>query len=236
MSASVSESCGHATPCQRKGGILSKELAVEIYKRNIVHADGSGQSTNSSSESKLLGRSSVVASMYNISPKTVRDIWNRVTWKHATCHLWTEGEIAGSKSSPITYVREEHTCKIPDRECRVVSHNKQQKIRDQYCQNDYGDEVYHLHISHELIPQVEYFDSSGNRDNQSSLISASVSETFPSVNVPCSNGDFFASADLISQNSADVPLTSPLFSTLDSEMDFPSGEEDDPFHWDWTFW
>jgi hypothetical protein len=26
--------------------------------------------------------------MYQVSPKTIRDIWNHTTWKPVTCHLW----------------------------------------------------------------------------------------------------------------------------------------------------
>jgi hypothetical protein len=28
--------------------------------------------------------------MFDVSPKTIRDVWNRRTWQRATCHLWEE--------------------------------------------------------------------------------------------------------------------------------------------------
>ena len=36
----------------------------------------------------------VLARQFNVSPKAVRDIWNRRTWVPETRHLWTKGETA----------------------------------------------------------------------------------------------------------------------------------------------
>jgi hypothetical protein len=33
--------------------------------------------------------------MFNVSPKTIRDIWNRRTWATETRHLWKDGETQG---------------------------------------------------------------------------------------------------------------------------------------------
>eukprot|EP00292_Cryptomonas_paramecium_P019875 CAMPEP_0113691978 /NCGR_PEP_ID=MMETSP0038_2-20120614/18801_1 /TAXON_ID=2898 /ORGANISM="Cryptomonas paramecium" /LENGTH=183 /DNA_ID=CAMNT_0000613783 /DNA_START=9 /DNA_END=560 /DNA_ORIENTATION=- /assembly_acc=CAM_ASM_000170 len=37
-------------------------------------------------------RSSAVAALFGVNPKTVRDIWNRRTWAEETQHLWEAGE------------------------------------------------------------------------------------------------------------------------------------------------
>ena len=36
----------------------------------------------------LRGKSGPLASQYGVSPRTIRDIWNRKTWSYATEHLW----------------------------------------------------------------------------------------------------------------------------------------------------
>jgi hypothetical protein len=40
----------------------------------------------------LSGQSAAVAKKFNVSPKAIRDIWNRRTWTQETHHLWTEDE------------------------------------------------------------------------------------------------------------------------------------------------
>ena len=34
------------------------------------------------------GLSNPLSKIYEVTPKTIRDIWNRSSWKHATKHLW----------------------------------------------------------------------------------------------------------------------------------------------------
>jgi hypothetical protein len=69
-------------PIVRRGIVLSESLAVEVYRfKQTFDTDANA--------SKAKGRSSVVGRLFNISPKTVRDIWNHITWKYATHHLWT---------------------------------------------------------------------------------------------------------------------------------------------------
>ena len=82
--------------------VLTEELAQEIYQhklrleRNNIKTSGA----------RIKGPSAAIAQLYTINAKTVRDIWNRVTWKYATCHLWTESEIiiSESKSAEISEV------------------------------------------------------------------------------------------------------------------------------------
>ena len=49
------------------------------------------------------GRSSMLAKKYGVSPKAIRDIWNRRTWQNGTRHLWAENDkpmIRSKKSVP----------------------------------------------------------------------------------------------------------------------------------------
>jgi hypothetical protein len=36
----------------------------------------------------------------DVSPKAIRDIWNRRTWAAETQHLWGEGEVAMVRTKP----------------------------------------------------------------------------------------------------------------------------------------
>eukprot|EP00292_Cryptomonas_paramecium_P019813 CAMPEP_0113697684 /NCGR_PEP_ID=MMETSP0038_2-20120614/22272_1 /TAXON_ID=2898 /ORGANISM="Cryptomonas paramecium" /LENGTH=120 /DNA_ID=CAMNT_0000620725 /DNA_START=115 /DNA_END=474 /DNA_ORIENTATION=+ /assembly_acc=CAM_ASM_000170 len=40
----------------------------------------------------VAGKSTIVAELYRVSPKTIRDIWNRKTWTQVTRQLWTPEE------------------------------------------------------------------------------------------------------------------------------------------------
>jgi hypothetical protein len=43
-------------------------------------------------------RSQQTAEKYNVNAKTIRDIWNRITWIKATRSLWTDEVILASLS------------------------------------------------------------------------------------------------------------------------------------------
>jgi hypothetical protein len=59
--------------------LLTEREAVEIY---LCRRSSSGHKVSTSA----------LAEKYNISPKAIRDIWNRRTWAPETRHLWTENE------------------------------------------------------------------------------------------------------------------------------------------------
>jgi hypothetical protein len=64
----------------RPRALLSEQDAVDIYLSGKAR---SFQKLNSVQLSK----------QYRVSPKTIRDIWNRRTWAPETKHLWAENEI-----------------------------------------------------------------------------------------------------------------------------------------------
>jgi hypothetical protein len=49
--------------------------------------------------------------MFDVSPKTIRDIWSRRTWKRATCHLWEE-EGVYVQLEPHQQARQRKTRKV----------------------------------------------------------------------------------------------------------------------------
>jgi hypothetical protein len=83
----------HCAAVQRRI-VLSESHAVEIYKIKLAFelSGPVGESRQQSPSSRIKGKSADIGRVYNVSPKTVRDVWNHVTWKYATCHLWTESD------------------------------------------------------------------------------------------------------------------------------------------------
>ena len=67
--------------------ILTAEQAKSIYSlRSATTAEGP--------QSHLVaGKSSLVAEMYGVSPKTIRDVWNRKTWTQVWGYLHTSPSI-----------------------------------------------------------------------------------------------------------------------------------------------
>jgi hypothetical protein len=72
-------SAGKGVIC-RPRAILEAMDAIEIYKHKYL--DGFDI------DPLIAGNATKVAEMFNVSPKTIRDIWNRRTWIPETQHLW----------------------------------------------------------------------------------------------------------------------------------------------------
>ena len=69
--------------------ILNQRLAADIYAHKLSLINPTTfDSLFKDSQMKTKGQSSKVAVKYGVSPKTVRDIWNRRTWTNATRNLW----------------------------------------------------------------------------------------------------------------------------------------------------
>jgi hypothetical protein len=81
--------------------VLSPVQAREIYqcKLKLLQPNASDPCLKSM-VLKLKGQSVPVAACFGVSPKTVRDIWNRRTWAHATHDLWSH-EINHSPSVKV---------------------------------------------------------------------------------------------------------------------------------------
>jgi hypothetical protein len=82
------------------GLVLSDSQAIEIYKCKLqLLRPSSFESCMQSAESRIKGQSVPVAARFGVSPKTVRDIWNRRTWAFTTEKLWDEEDGLGSPTS-----------------------------------------------------------------------------------------------------------------------------------------
>ena len=64
-------------PCPR--ALLTEKQAIEIYICRKSKTDHKVSTT-------------ALSKQFNISPKAIRDIWNRRTWAPETQHLWTDDE------------------------------------------------------------------------------------------------------------------------------------------------
>jgi hypothetical protein len=81
-------------PRFRPRAILTEAEAVEIYQCQRT------KPMRFRFDPALTGKTSAVAKKYNVSPKAVRDIWNRRTWTMETQHLWSDFDkpmVRGSK-------------------------------------------------------------------------------------------------------------------------------------------
>jgi hypothetical protein len=71
---------------QDKRAALTSQQAMEIFRLRIPACEMAGPLTNHS----FTSRSVEISGMYGVSPKAVRDIWNRRTWSLVTSSMSTE--------------------------------------------------------------------------------------------------------------------------------------------------
>ena len=65
--------------------MLTTTQAVEIYRMKLKWASQHGVCMLKHS---MRGMSIPVSKMFGVSPRAIRDIWNRRTWEHETADLW----------------------------------------------------------------------------------------------------------------------------------------------------
>jgi hypothetical protein len=86
-------------PIAKQGRIvLTPDLAMEIYAHKVRLQTPTDCCTCFNTSMLLKGQSGPIAKKYQVSAKTIRDIWNRRTWTFATCSLW-RGEVTSSAES-----------------------------------------------------------------------------------------------------------------------------------------
>ena len=80
----------HSTlPQPRKRAVLTVDQAAEVFNLRVPFC----LTTSPTARDRLFtSRSITVSRIYGVSPKAVRDIWNKRTWRHATRTLWTEDD------------------------------------------------------------------------------------------------------------------------------------------------
>ena len=70
------------------GITLNEQQAMDIYMHKITTTKTTSAQLSDHNSFKVKGQSAPIAKRYGVSPKTIRDIWNRRTWAYATIHLW----------------------------------------------------------------------------------------------------------------------------------------------------
>ncbi len=79
--------------------VLNDKLAAEIYEHKIaIMAPRSFDSCLRDPSAKMKGKSAGLSKLYDVSAKTIRDIWSRRTWVNATSHLWADEDSLGIDS------------------------------------------------------------------------------------------------------------------------------------------
>ncbi len=69
--------------------MLDEQQVVAIYKAKIaLQMQSRGNAPDENKAQVIKGQSVRVAVMYGVTPRTIRDIWNRQSWAYATRHLW----------------------------------------------------------------------------------------------------------------------------------------------------
>ena len=76
--------------------MLTERAAVEIYKMKIDLV----LRRQKNKPVSIWGQTRSVAKLFGVNTRTVKNIWNRQTWAHATEHLWeSESELHESSYS-----------------------------------------------------------------------------------------------------------------------------------------
>ena len=101
------------------GGMLSEQDAIVIYEEKISLLRGISMDAPSRKQlSSLWGQTGPVSRKFGVSSRTVKYIWNRQTWAHATNHLWPNEAIIcqmiqdnqeASRRANATQVLQNHT-------------------------------------------------------------------------------------------------------------------------------
>ena len=88
----------------RRTVCLTEEQAIEIYQWKLDTVSEYIR-LGEVDLSVLKGKSLILSKVYEVSPKTIRDIWNRNTWIKATSSLWaSEDPIFSEKFIQVTSV------------------------------------------------------------------------------------------------------------------------------------
>ena len=72
--------------------MLTEKQAMEIYRAKLVLME-TMQSAGSKKENptiSLSAHSAVLAELYGVTSRAIRDIWGRRSWQYATHHLWRQ--------------------------------------------------------------------------------------------------------------------------------------------------
>lgn len=210
----------------RPRALLTKADAIEIYQSRPVK-----------SSVKCLHHGRTVTSLskrFNISPKAIRDIWNRRTWVPETQHLWSEGESA--------MIRTTHSIQRKQRSFRPDAwpYHKPTSSMD-ILRHETSSDHWRRNISREIINEIR-----GNRceiwhagtvyQTTASEFVSFKSEPMHSMDPNNSQEDRWNAAS----SSFDSPPTNyrrcGMVEENEAAVISSVAHHDDPFHADWPYW
>jgi hypothetical protein len=86
----------HRTMSKRlASNVMSSDCAIKIYEEKLKILRSfyfKVDDLTKQDENPIRGMSCRAACKFQVSPKTIRDIWSRRTWQQETSHLWTSFE------------------------------------------------------------------------------------------------------------------------------------------------
>jgi hypothetical protein len=200
--------------------LLTEREAVEIYLCRKKSSSGHKVSTNA------------LANKYNVSPKAIRDIWNRRTWAPETRHLWTDGErpMIREKKSKTSFSPAERPADNFQPQTGNASTHFRFGARSSTLQplpcthHDRNDGQAPFSPCDVCINNWKHHPSAPE-----SLLQ------LPDINIPWRAA--LEPAHSGSEWFRDAPtMPHPLSATDSHEAAFPAAARDDPFHSDWPHW
>ena len=73
--------------------VLNEQAAQEIYRCKLQLQAEREDLPHRAARSALRGQSLRISYMFDVSPKTIRDIWSHRTWQRVTRHLWEGNDV-----------------------------------------------------------------------------------------------------------------------------------------------
>lgn len=213
----------------RPRALLTEADAIQIY---LCRPAKSSRSYSGKAATQL-------AEQFNVSPKAIRDIWNRRTWAPETRHLWNEGEFAmvRSKVNKPRFDTLEPTNKCQN----LVASSKSQSRGTRRIEK----RGHPIAEQRSLQPILAFSEQTDDASHFSS--SANTWETLiTSINAAGFRSHMSNNLDLVQWQSITRPVPNQLQSSFDlgthAENTSTSWDAmrdlaaDDPFHADWAHW
>ena len=195
----------HSRPAGRS--ILTVLDAAEIYKYRKEEV------LRFNVDPKLIGNAKEIAKKFDISPKTVRDIWNRRTWIPETRHLWRETD------TPTLRTKKSNS-ELRARVSRITR------------MEDFADNL----LEHTLRMESS---TSNSNPLMSKYLKSSLQNVIllpyrlPAHEVPTDN---MISAPVSTMMMMDSIAVLSQQSTSEPYQETEDVNRDDPFHDDWPYW
>ena len=223
--------------------VLTKQQATKIYMI--------GQAARHCGLDPLYGgQSAKIAKMYCVSPKTIRDIWNRRTWQNETRHLWAETDkpmirykkfaVSSDQSACPTFSLTRTAVAVPQQNCATKTCG-QPLIKRTPNPSSFAEVAMDSEILTNPFERQETYPAAARAQPQSGApqpcgpaidcdVDEIVAANLPPPKIPQYSQCAVAQGDCFL--AADAAWEGPFGTCLP-----PASEYDaDPFHADWLYW